>query len=758
MASSPTPFRRAVLALAKAGLDIRPLAQRFRNAVLRPHRAEVAILFEQVGVAQRQLEQDIAALRLRAQCLAEARLEHATSLSAMAEALRSAAGQRDELQQRCFLLEQLLTGTAAARPPGAARAVAQLASPAVAVILPTHNRAAFIGEAIASVQAQSFRDWELIVVDDGSTDDTATVVAAFLIDPRIRYLRQQRAGSAVARNRGIEATGAPLIAYLDSDNLWYTDFLSRAVDCLATEPEVDLVYGALVTSEHQLDRRCILWSPFDRDRLLAANYIDTNVIVNRRGLVARLGGWDPELDRLLDWDLVLRYTADRPARALDVLAARYRACDDQRLSAVVPLAPAEIAIRRKWFPPTAPARRPRVLYVVWHYPQLSESYVETELRCMLAWGVDVEIWRIATGPASYPTSVPIHDGSLAAAIAASRPDILHVHWLSFGHSVQAELAASGLPVTLRLHGFDVTRESLAAWLAHDWVAGVYALPNQIARTGLGDARLKPVPVAFDTRLFKPGANKDRRLVVRTAAALASKDLELFLAVARLLPEHRFVLAAATCHLREDYVAQLKAAHDSMQSPAELMLDVPREAVAALVGQAGLYLHTMHPPDHRDGTPVGQPISIAEAMATGCYCLVREVPDLAMLVQDAGATYRDLDQLVGSIQATQEWTDAEWTGVQHRAIERAYRHHADVAVLQAMFNDWMELSNARPCRATADIRTAGNRSINPSEPRRCSSPPDPDCSATRHAAGPALNPQRPPPAVQPRAHIPPTPPA
>lgn len=789
MPITPTRFHRTLAVFAKLGLDVRPIGQRFRNAILRPVRADVAAHFAQTEQAQsgfvellaaqaalleqqtvRQisaeralaaqaalLEQQTArqisaeralagqvaslggalveqraaferAAEVRATAFDQAMGEQAASFARahaeqaktssdraasleqslaeqaarsaeraasfdliLAEAKRLGATERDELHQRCLLLEQLLTGTRAARPPGALAAVARLPQPAVAVILPTYNRGAFIAEAIASVQAQSFQNWELVVVDDGSTDDTQAAVASFAIDPRIRYLWQDRAGVAVARNRGLAETLAPLVAYLDSDNLWYPDFLSRAVDCLATEPDVDLVYGALVTEWHHLDNSCILWSLFDREKLLASNFIDTNVLVHRRSLAIRLGGWDNTLDRLVDWDLVLRYTAEKPARALNVLAAYYRRCDDQRVTDRVLPGPSAVAIQGKWFPPRTTTRPPRVLYAVWHYPQLSEAYVETELRCMQAWGVHVELWRTAQGPSPYPTNVLIHDGTLTDAIAASRPDVVHVHWLSFGYTHRAELIASGLPVTFRLHGFDVTQEGLSLLLGFDWVKAVYAYPNQIANTGLADAKLKSVPVAFDTGLFRPRRDKDRRLVVRTSAALASKDLELFFEAAKLLPEYRFVLAAVTCHLEQEYADHLKALHETCGSPVELRFDLPREEAAELVAQAGIYLHTLHPPGHPWGTPVGQPISIAEAMATGCYCLVRDVPDLAAMVGKAGATYSDIEQLVGRIRETEAWDDARWNDVQWHAAEIAYGRHADVMGLRPLYKDWLALT-------------------------------------------------------------------
>ena len=571
-----------------------------------------------------------------------------------------------------------------------AKAEAQFAGPCVSVVLATCNRGRFLPEVIASVQAQSMQSWELKIVDDGSTDDTAAVVAPFLEDRRISYIPQQQSGPSAARNRGLRESNAPFVAYIDSDNVWFPEFLATAVDCLVAEPEVDLVYGALVTDHHQLNQSQILWEPYSRERLLRANFIDTNVLVHRRTLVDRYEGWDENLSRLLDWDLVLRYTSEKQPRRLEVMAAYSRDCDSQRITSVIPAGSSLLAIVRKWFPPAAP-RRPRVLYAVWHYPQLSESYVEAEIACMRRWGVHVEVWRTEIGASLYPTDIPIHDGPLEKAIEASRPDIVHFHWLSFAHSQVAALAASGIPVTLRLHGFDVTRESLAGWLAQGYVNGVYAFPNQIANCGIRDPRLKPTPVGFDSTLFAPRPDKDRRLVVRASAALASKDLEFFMQAARALPEYRFVLATVTCKYREDYVEHLKALREKIGSPVELMFDVPREQMADLMSKAGIYVHTLCPPGVENATPLGQPLSIAEAMATGCYCLVRDVPDLADFVGEAGATYRGLDQLVERIRATSDWTDAEWKKAEHRAIDRAHFHHADVVVFREMFSDWMRLA-------------------------------------------------------------------
>src|SRR5690348_15078750 len=117
--------------------------------------------------------------------------------------------------------------------------------PRVSVIVPVFNRAATIGRAVASVVVQTMADWELIVVDDGSADDPAGALAA-LSDARLRLLRHERnRGAAAARNTGIAAARAPLIAFLDSDDEWLPEKLARQV---AAVERAGPALGALCTA------------------------------------------------------------------------------------------------------------------------------------------------------------------------------------------------------------------------------------------------------------------------------------------------------------------------------------------------------------------------------------------------------------------------------------------------------------------------------------------------------------------------------
>jgi len=269
--------------------------------------------------------------------------------NALAERLRAA--------ERAF---EPLTGAGRHAPPRAS-AISflsrRLRGPAISVITPTYNRAAHVVDAIASVVGQTEKAWELILVDDGGDDATEAVVEPFLADRRVRYMRQAHAGQSAARNRGLEAARAPLVAFLDSDNLFFPGFLATARAVFAADPGLDVAYGVLATRHHGKGDTELMFRPFDRGELEIENYIDLNALVCRTEAIRRVGGFDEAMPALEDWDLALRLTADRPATPIAVLAAYYRSVDAQRVSTTVDMeAPAQ-RVRRKVADEAA--RRPR---------------------------------------------------------------------------------------------------------------------------------------------------------------------------------------------------------------------------------------------------------------------------------------------------------------------------------------------------------------------------------------------------------------
>jgi glycosyltransferase involved in cell wall biosynthesis len=119
-------------------------------------------------------------------------------------------------------------------------------APAVSIILPTYNRAHFLCEAFESIRSQQFRDWELIIVDDGSTDDTAELVASQARDlaQPVRYVVQPNHGPYGARNTGLDVARGRYLAFFDSDDLWLPHHLAHCVEVLDANTDVDWVFGA----------------------------------------------------------------------------------------------------------------------------------------------------------------------------------------------------------------------------------------------------------------------------------------------------------------------------------------------------------------------------------------------------------------------------------------------------------------------------------------------------------------------------------
>ena len=116
----------------------------------------------------------------------------------------------------------------------------------VSVILPTYNRAGFLNDAFESLDQQTFRDWQLIVVDDGSTDNSRQLVESFQHSRqgRVQYIYQENGGAYAARNRGLDAATGKYIAFYDSDDLWLPHHLQRCVTALEAHPDVDWAFGS----------------------------------------------------------------------------------------------------------------------------------------------------------------------------------------------------------------------------------------------------------------------------------------------------------------------------------------------------------------------------------------------------------------------------------------------------------------------------------------------------------------------------------
>jgi glycosyltransferase involved in cell wall biosynthesis len=195
-------------------------------------------------------------------------------------------------------------------------------SPLVSIIMPTWNRGSVVGRAIKSVIKQSYKNWELIIVDDGSIDNTANVVARFLRNKKIKYISMPHRGVSSSRNTGLEHAKGSIVSYLDSDNEWHKDFLLLSVNYMI-DHQKDTCYCGLVYYDLDINKGFVRLRNFNMASLLIDNYIDINVFIHKFDLVKEYGGFDDSLKRWVDWDLILRYTAQSPPVVLNTILCYY---------------------------------------------------------------------------------------------------------------------------------------------------------------------------------------------------------------------------------------------------------------------------------------------------------------------------------------------------------------------------------------------------------------------------------------------------
>jgi len=190
-------------------------------------------------------------------------------------------------------------------------------APQVSVIIPTFNQSGYLVEAIKSVLSQTYTSLEVIVVDDGSTDNTAEVVGAF--DSRVRYLRQSNKGTAAARNAGIAHAKGKWIAFLDHDDLWMPEKLALQIPLFEADPKLGLVYAAIRFFDDRTGRITCEHFPGPElgfHDLLGHQVISLQTSVFPKGVLQEVGGFDESLFGTDDWDLCIRVTARYAAKGV----------------------------------------------------------------------------------------------------------------------------------------------------------------------------------------------------------------------------------------------------------------------------------------------------------------------------------------------------------------------------------------------------------------------------------------------------------
>lgn len=182
----------------------------------------------------------------------------------------------------------------------------------VSVIIPTHNRSDLLERAVMSVLNQTYKELEVIVVSDGSTDNTDEIIDKLKAkDSRIKSLSYKPAqGANVARNKGIELADSEYVAFLDDDDEWYKDKLEKQMNIIQASPEIGLVYTGVCAYYVNEKEKYYSLGKSEGDlsqAILRRNVIGTtSTVLAKRDLVIEVGGFDNELPAAQDYDLWIR--------------------------------------------------------------------------------------------------------------------------------------------------------------------------------------------------------------------------------------------------------------------------------------------------------------------------------------------------------------------------------------------------------------------------------------------------------------------
>jgi len=508
----------------------------------------------------------------------------------------------------------------------------------ISVIVPTRDRRLHLERAINSVLAQRHANLELVVVNDGSVDDTAAYLAS-LGDPRLSVLLTEGVGASGARNRGLDAARGGIIAHLDDDNLMDPGWLRAVAWAFDRWPSTEVLYGARIVEDGPARdgvpsgaMPTLEWMAFDRARLEQSNYIDMNVIAHRAGLPE--ARFDAALTASIEWDLLLKVTATRTPLELPAIACLYSNSAPNRLSD----RPNYVAENRRVRSRVHTTRPIRVLSYNALFPLLSETYIEEEMLALEAEGAHIAFASHAPSVSPYPIRQTIYSG-LDEGVATENPDVLVVYWTSHALGEFDHLDRVGRPFALRVHSFDFDPERVKRVMNHPKCVGVWAFPHQLPHLP-GAHELVPI---FTTHARMPEPAAHRTAVASISAGLPKKNWPLLLDAMDQLADLERTIVLARSNGLEHVPDEVVRAAAALRSPPEVRINLPRTEVFDLLSRTSALIYTAAP-----DLPLGMPMSVIEGLYAGACVVTPDRPEMQALCGEGFRPYRTASDIVAHV--------------------------------------------------------------------------------------------------------------
>ena len=225
----------------------------------------------------------------------------------------------------------------------------------VSIVIPTYQCGQFLSQAIESVLAQTYKNYEIIIVDDGSTDNTQEVLSRYSHLENIKFVTQSNQGPAAARNRGIKLSSGEYIAFLDADDLWLPTKLEKQIIFLEQHPLTDMVYcdAYIFSGNFPWKKTLFNMSPPASgnvfERLFLLNFIPILTVVLRRNIFNTSGFFDESIIGPEDYDLWLRICKSKTITFIQEPLAKYRVSAGQITKQRISMIENEIKVKEKAF-------------------------------------------------------------------------------------------------------------------------------------------------------------------------------------------------------------------------------------------------------------------------------------------------------------------------------------------------------------------------------------------------------------------------